>query len=164
MKKVILLPAILLVSAIAWYQFSLRPLDSSDDARRPITVQSGLSVRDIGALLELKEIIRSGQAFALYARMHGVTASLQAGDFLLRRSQSVPEIIDALRSGKSEEVSVTIPEGFTVTDMDALLAKKGLIEAGAFTLCAQDCDLSAYDFLPSGAGRAKRGGRVEGYL
>jgi UPF0755 protein len=72
--------------------------------------------------------------------------------------------MQTLRKGYSEEVSVTIPEGFTVKDIDALLAKKGLIEAGAFTLCAQTCDLSGFGFLPAGVAVAKRGGKVEGYL
>ncbi len=164
MKKLIFIVALLMIAAIGWYKWSLRPLDSSDDVRRPVTIQSGLSVSDIGALLELKSVIRSARAFSLYARIHRSQSGLQAGDFLLRASQGVPEIIDTLRSGKSEEIGITIPEGFAVSDIDALLAKKGLITAGSFTACAQTCDLSSYEFLPKVSVLSKRGGKVEGYL
>ena len=74
------------------------------------------------------------------------------------------EIIDALQSGKAQEIAVTIPEGFTVTDIDALLAKKNLTATGAFLRCVHECDLTEFGFLPPGEGLAERGGRVEGYL
>lgn len=164
MKKILLLFIIVILGVFAWYQFSLFPIDPEDDTRRPVTIRSGLSVSDIGALLELKGVIRSARAFSLYTRLNGAQTALQAGDFSLQPSMSVPEIVEALRRGFSEEAAVTIPEGFTVTDVDSLLSKKGLMEAGAFTKCAQECDLTAYDFLPSGKAMHKRGGRVEGYL
>ncbi len=164
MKKLLLTIGIICVAGIVWYQFSLRPLDSSDTTRRPVEIRQGLSVRDIGALLEQKGIIRSPLAFSLYARIHGSQSALQAGDFDLQPSMSVPQIMQSLRKGYSEEVSVTIPEGFTVKDIDALLTKKGLIKEGDFMTCAQTCDLSGYEFLPTGAALARRGGRVEGYL
>ncbi len=163
-KKLLIILAIILIGAVAWYQFSLRPADSSDTVRRAVEIRSGLSVRDIGSLLQQKSIIRSPLAFSLYARFHGSQNALQAGDFSLQPSMTVPQIMDALRKGYSEEVSVTIPEGFTVKDIDTLLTKKGLIKEGEFALCAQTCDLSGFEFLPIGAALAKRGGRVEGYL
>jgi UPF0755 protein len=73
-------------------------------------------------------------------------------------------IIEALRSGKAQEIAVTIPEGFTVSDIDALLVKKNLAATGAFLRCVQECDLLTFGFLPSREGLATRGGRIEGYL
>ncbi len=164
MKKLLALLAIILLGSVAWYQLSLRPADSSDDVRRPVKILSGLSVKDIGWVLYQKGIIRSPLAFSLYTRLHSAQGSLQAGDFLLQPSLGVPNIVTALKRGYSEEVSVTIPEGFTVKDIDALLSKKGLITAGAFSGCTQTCDLPGYEFLPTGIALAKRGGKVEGYL
>ena len=164
MKKLLIILAIILSSVVGWYEFSLRPVDAADDSRRPVTILSGLSVGDIGGVLEKRDIIRSARAFSLYVRLHGLSTALQAGDFLLQKSQSVPQIVATLQSGKSAEISVTIPEGFTVADIDALLVQKGLITAGAFTACAQMCDFSGYHFLPAVGAIAKRGGKVEGYL
>lgn len=162
------------MSVTGWYFWSLRPVDANDHTAHPVTIAVGLAVSDIAHVLEAKGIIRSAFAFSLYARFHGSQAALQAGEFILEPAMAVPDVIIALQKAKPIEASVTIPEGFTVSDIDALLAKKGLIDAGVFTRCAQTCDFSGYSFLPTGAampagrslgeGRAKRGGRVEGYL
>ena len=164
MKKLLLVLAIILLSVAGWYAYSLRPLDPSDQVRRPVQIHSGLAVSDIGWLLEEKGIIRSARAFSLYARFHQAQGSVQAGDFFLQPSMSVPDVMEILRRGFSAESAVTIPEGFTVTDIDTLLAKKALITTGDFTSCAQTCSFSGSDLLPTGLAEAKRGGKVEGYL
>lgn len=163
-KKLLALILISIFGALVWYRLSLRPVNPSDDARRPVTIDQGLPVRGIAERLEEEGIIRSARAFTLYVRLRGFPSQLQAGDFLLHPSMTVEQVVDALRRGFSDEVTVTIPEGFTVKDIDALLAKKGLIAEGEFTACAQRCDLSGFSFLPQGGANAARGGRVEGYL
>ncbi len=77
---------------------------------------------------------------------------------------NVETVIQVLRRGYSEEISLTIPEGYTVRDIDRLIAGKGLAETGAIIGCAKTCDFSSFSFLPPSAGLAERGGRVEGYL
>jgi UPF0755 protein len=121
-----------------------------------------MSVGDVASILEDKGVIRSARAFSLYARFHGST--VQAGDFILQPSLTIEEIFATLSKGFSEEVKITIPEGYTVKDIDALLVKLGLTKDGEFLACAQTCNLTGFSFLPQGAALAKRGGKVEGYL
>src|SRR3989338_4814590 len=164
-KKLLFILVLIFVAVFGWYTYSLRPVDAADSARRPVTITKGLSVSGIAALLEEKGVIRSARAFSLFARLHGAQTSLQAGDFVLHPSMSVPEVIDALRRGFSEEVKITIPEGYTVKDIDDLLTKKELTQPGEFVTCAQTCDLGEFAFLPVAAkGLAPRGGHLEGYL
>lgn len=163
-KKLLILLAVILLGAVAWYFNALRPLDASGMTLYSVTIAPGLSVGGIGSMLEEKGIIRSARALVIYAKLHRVQSSLQAGDFTLSPAMGVPEVIQTLQKGYSQEVSITIPEGFTVEDIDDLLAKKGLITAGDFVACAQTCILEGFSFLPPSAGLAKRGGRVEGYL
>lgn len=163
-KKLLAVLAIISIGVISWYQYSIRPVDADDKTRRPVTILSGLSVNDIGWLLKKKGIIRSVPAFSLYVRWHGAESSLQAGDFLLHRGMSVAEIIRTLQTGFLKESAITIPEGFTVRDIDRLLSQKELIKDGDFLDCAATCDLSAYAFLPREKSIASRGGLVEGYL
>lgn len=163
-KKFLLLVAVIFIAAYGWYRLSLHPADATNQTRRPVTIRSGLSVSDIGALLEMKGIIRSARAFSLYARLHRAETELQAGDFLLYPAMSVTEVVQTLRRGFSEEMSMTIPEGFTVKDIDQLLAMKGLIREGDFLACAKTCDLIAHAFLPKEQRIAERSGQVEGYL
>lgn len=164
MKKLLLLAIGLCIVAYAWYLHELSPFGGTAAVR--VKVEQGMSVAQVGALLEEKRLIRSLSAFKLYMKLHGAEAGVQAGTFIFRPEMSVEEIVNVLRSGKSEEVSLTIPEGWTVEDIDALIAKNGLADSGAVLDCLRRCDFSTFDFLPSASskGLAERGGRLEGYL
>ncbi len=164
MKKLLLLLAILIGLSLSWYQFCLTPVDASDHVNRHVQIFQGSSVTNIAEQLQISGLIRSARAFRIYVRIHGDQSLLQAGDFILQPSMSVPQIVETLRRGFSEQVAVTIPEGYTVRDIDALLVKKALGIDGEFAACSHVCDLSGIGFLPVNAAAAQRGGRVEGYL
>ncbi|MBU2259372.1 endolytic transglycosylase MltG, partial [Patescibacteria group bacterium] len=143
---------------------SIRPVDKSSEARLAMKIEAGMSVQDIAETLGDRNIIRSPRAFILYTKFHGKETALQAGKFVLRPSMSVSELVEVLQDGKAEEMIITIPEGFTVKQIDTLLAEKGVMEEGEIMGCLVECDFILFDFLPSGEGQADRGGRLEGYL
>jgi len=162
MKKLLLLFLGLCIVAYGWYIKELSPLGGSPAVR--VKVEKGMGVAQVGSLLAEKGIIRSSSAFKLYVKWHASESGLQAGTFIFRPSMSVAEIVEVLRTGKAQEVSITIPEGWTVQDIDTLVASKGLAQSGAILDCALRCDFSTFDFLPPLKGLATRGGRLEGYL
>lgn len=163
MKKLLLLLIGIGIVVYVWYARAMLPVGGSTASR--VTVEKGMSVAEVGAMLQEKGLIRSPAAFKVYLKLHGAETGVQAGTFLLRPSMSTAEIVDVLRTGKSEEVSLTIPEGWTVSEIDALLAENGLADAGAVLDCLKRCDFSTFDFLPKATkGLAPRGGRLEGYL
>ncbi|MFH0770525.1 MAG: endolytic transglycosylase MltG [Candidatus Peregrinibacteria bacterium] len=164
MKKLLLLIVILFLMAYGWYHVELRPVDTASQERSMVTIEEGMGVSQIADLLAEKGVIRSPLAFKLFVRFEGVQTELQAGKFIVRPAMSVPEIVELLRSGKAEEQMITIPEGFTVKDIDMLLAKKGLAGTGETVRCAQECDFSSFTFLPDSVSKAPRGGKLEGYL
>ena len=169
MKKFIALGVLLLLCVGLLgrhvYLGALGPADPNDDSRHTVRVEEGMVSSQIAEMLEEKGIVNSAFAFNLYARKSGVAESFQAGMFVLRKSFTAKQIAEILQSGRGEEVIVTIPEGFTVTDIDTLLAEKGLSPPGSFLRCAQECDLSKYDFLPEDLSQfLDRAGQVEGYL
>jgi len=163
-RKTIIVGIVALAGMFLWYKFELRPVESGSEKRQKVEIAAGSTVSDIAALLSEKGMIRSSFAFKLYVRMNGREKALQAGTFLLRPSESVAEIVEVLRSGKSEEVSITIPEGWTLQDIDALFARKGIAASGSLVSCATTCDFSSFEFLPKVTGLAPRGGKLEGYL
>lgn len=163
MKKFFLIVGVVLLAAFLWYRHGLWSAGSAQN-RTVVTVESGMSVSAIADLLVEKDLIRSPSVFRLYVRLHGMQTKLQAGRFVLSGDMSVPEIVEVLRSGKSQEISVTIPEGWTVKDIDAAIARLGLAASGSILDCAQRCDFSSFDFLPEVSGLAERGGKLEGYL
>ncbi len=147
-----------------WYTNALEPVDATSDQRISVTIPSGTSSATIATMLEEKGLIKSSSAFLSFAKKSDKAASLQAGTFVLMPSMSVEEIVNALSSGETQEMSITIPEGYTVKDIDVLLTEKGLIKAGEAIACANDCDFASFTFLPSSSALAERGGVLEGYL
>lgn len=165
MRKILLLLIFLGMLSIGWYTWSLRPLDSRSDVRRTVKIASGSSVETIGDLLEEKGVIRSSFAFKIYVRTHGAQLALQAGSFVLRPSMNIAEVMEALRTGIAAEAVITIPEGYTVQNIDRLLTSRGIITQGQLKQCANNCDFSSFAFLPKKKSDfAMRGGQVEGYL
>lgn len=167
MKKIIWICIVLLLAWGTWrlwYAHALTPVDSDAENRISVTIPTGTSSKEIANILEEKGVIRSSHAFSVYAKKAGKAASLQAGLFVLQPSMSVEEIVNALSQGETQEMSVTIPEGYTVKDIDTLLVGKGLIKEGDIMKCAQTCNFPSFEFLPTGKGQAPRGGKLEGYL
>lgn len=153
--------ALILVGAWWWYGLALQPLDPASDRRELFAVEQGESVSAVLWRLEEREVIRSALAARIHVTLSG-GATIQAGDFVLRPSESVDQVLATLAAGRAEEVVLTIPEGSTVADIDAQLAREGLAATGALLACARECDFSAYDFLPDSA--PAPGNRLEGYL
>lgn len=165
MKKFFILLIVAFAGTFGWYRWSLMPVDSQSNQRIVVGIDSGSSTKKIAAILHEKKLIRSALAFRIYTRLHQVSGGLQAGKFVVEPSASVPQIVDILHVGKSQEISLTVPEGYSVADIDRLLVAKGLAETGALLRCAQTCDFSSYAFLPKSVpSLAARGGKLEGYL
>lgn len=154
---------------ISWalYQHNLLPKDTESTKRIAVTIEAGSSVTSIGELLEQKQIIRSASAFARYVKKRNLETTLKAGTFVLSPASSIEDISTILVSGQADEDKVTIPEGFTVAQIDALLAERGLGKPGDIIHCAFTCDFSSFDFLPKQNATPEKNGygsKVEGYL
>jgi UPF0755 protein len=152
------------VVAFGWYTTALRPVDLLSTERTLITIPKGSSVRGIANLLKEKDMVRSAMAFSIYVKLVGAESELQAGTFFVRPSQSTSEIVAILRKGLATSQNITIPEGFTVRQIDELLSKSGLTTSGSIVACAQTCDFSAFTFLAKRKNLAPHGGNLEGYL
>ena len=163
MKKIFFILAILsVVSVYGWYSRVLSPVDSGNNEKHIVTIQKGMTTQGIAAMLVHEGMIRSARGFALYTRLHGQGALLQAGQFVLSPSMDVSEIIAVLHGKLSAQSIITIPEGLSVRDIDQLLASKGLSKQGEVIACAKTCAFEGIDFLP--AASAQMQNRVEGYL
>lgn len=167
MKKIFFFLSALVLVCVAWFLISLRPVNGSNTKGQAIKIEPGSSITTISNTLEERGLIRSVTAFKLYARLSRASTKLQAGSFALNPAQSVGEIIEILRSGKTEEFNITIPEGYTIADIDKLVASKGLGVQGDIIDCAFTCDFATFDFLPAKAGGTQAegiGSRLEGYV
>ncbi len=108
-------------------------------------IKQGQGLKEITANLEEAELIKNKTWFMAYIFYKGWAAQLQAGEYSLNPAWSVFQISRKIVKGEiiSSEVLITIPEGFTLKQIDARLAKAGLIELGEL---AQQSELEGYLF------------------
>lgn len=122
--------------------------DSNEEVE--ILIRPGESVDQITQQLLDNELIDNKYIFWLYLRWYDKARDIKAGKHFIARNNSIEEIIDILSTAEARQISLTIPEGFTISQVDSLVAEKGLLKAGEIVECAKKCDFSEYDFLPAG--------------
>lgn len=81
------------------------------------TIPPRASLRVAAESLSRVGLIRSATMFRMYAKFRGGDRSIRAGTYQLRRDLGYREILEALSGGKGLVRSVTIPEGFSVTQV-----------------------------------------------
>lgn len=103
-----------------------------------VTVKKGASLSQVSEELDGKDIISSKTLFSLYVRMFGGEGKIRAGMYEIKKGESYGEILEVLTSGKSKQVKLTIPEGYTIRQIDTLLVEKGFVQKGEFEKCAKE--------------------------
>ena len=136
----------------------------TDPRPRPFTINLGEPARFISARLAAAGFIRDAELFNLYLRVNGLDRNIEAGNFMLADSMTIPEIAQELQQARFEEVVVTIPEGFRAEEIAERLAENFVIDGERFlTAVRQPWGLSLfsqYDFLQ----KLPEGASLEGYL
>src|SRR5512136_1131561 len=135
----------------------------SDPAAIVFTVEPGESVGQIASRLQSEGLVRDAQLFRLYLRYAKLDSGVEAGQFTLKKSMTIPQVAQALQSGKrGDELTLTVPEGRRLEEVALLIEQQTPISATAFLALARDTKAwtSQYSFLselPAGAS-------LEGYL
>lgn len=163
--------AIVLIIGLLWvtyFYFTLAPVATSLDipgvpttspvaGAAPIVVERGAGLTDIAQRLAQEQVIRSASAFKLYALLSGNAHQLKPGLYTISPASSTTEIIRLLVAGPAKEISVLIPEGMHAADIDATLARYGVLHAGDLLRLRVSDFYDQYPFL--------RGARsLEGFL
>lgn len=141
----------------AWYAQGLSPVTTGKGQVIRFEVKQGSSVGSIAQSLKDKGIIRSAQAFEWYVKKTGVTSSLQAGSYALSTTMSVAQIVDHLKSGKTDTFLLTILPGKTLKELKDDLKKYGYSEEEIDQAFAKTYNAAILADKPSNQG-------LEGYL
>ncbi len=164
LKKLLIIAAVVLaliiaavIAAVTWYQLQLQPADEGNKQVTRFTIQPGSSPDQIGKQLEEKKIIRSSLAFDIYTRLLGVRGALKAGSYSLSPSESTPQVVQHLTSGKVDEFSVTFLPGATLADHKKVLLGAGYSEASINQAFAKTYDHPLFADKPDGTD-------LEGYI
>ncbi len=93
-----------------------------------VTIRRGSSLQEIGELLEQKKLIKSKNFFIFYARLKGKERQIQAGEYQISDTWPLGRILAQIAGGRVVIHRVTIPEGYTVAQIEELLVRKGIAD------------------------------------
>lgn len=112
MKKLLLTPLIfvLLATGVAvWFLVNTKAV-SNDKNFKDFLIIKGSGASQIGNKLRKEGLIKNSLTFKIYTQATGAAGKIQAGEYRLTPSMSLPEIVNQLKRGPVE-IWVTIPEG-----------------------------------------------------
>lgn len=130
---------LLLIAAFIYYQYNISPVDISSNANIEVVIPEGMSTNNIAKTLKDKDLIKSEFFFKVYLRLNNVN-SLKASTYLLTKSMSLDEIVNALEKGTANEdvIRLTFREGETITDYANLIAESTNITSEEFINTTKD--------------------------
>lgn len=165
MKKTAKIPIItfiiiaVLISGFFYASYKIKtPLSKQIEiapVEKTFMVAAGDGIFDIGPKLQAENLISHKIWFYSYVLFKGWGAKLQAGEYNLSASTSISEIARKIAKGqiigKETDIQITIPEGFSIKQIDDRLAANSLIEAGQLINFAKQAqfnnlDTSSFDF------------------
>ncbi len=133
--------ALLFVRAQTW-------VTGNNTATVVFTVAPGENVFTIAYGLSARGVIASPASFIIYAYAEGLAHHFQPGTYRIDPGLSIQSLARLLTKGPPE-ISVLIPPGATLKEIDALLARDGILPAGALLKVSPDQLRDAFPFLVS---------------
>ena len=105
---------------------------SNDPSPVPFVVEIGENAVSIANRLYEQNLISDPDVFRRFLSYNGLDATLEAGDYELRRNMTMREIAETLQKANFEEVSVTIPEGWRAEEIAELLTRENIMDGTIF--------------------------------
>jgi UPF0755 protein len=106
-----------------------------------VSIPSGTSFRAAAESLASAGVINSPTLFRAYASVRGDDRAIKPGSYELRRGASWASVLDALTSGQAALGSVTIPEGYEITQIVPLVTKALGVPADSVEAAVRDTAL-----------------------
>lgn len=124
-----------------------------------VKIPEGSNAQQVADLLAEAGVITQPRYFLNYCRATGLDSQLKAGEYGLSPGWTLDEIADAIAGGHIINYKVTVPEGFTLAQIGALLQENGLCSAEEWEQALlAEWDHPCLAEAPAGALR------LEGYL
>jgi UPF0755 protein len=158
--RLILFFSVMLVTGIVFivllYNYGNTPASTST-VEQVVEIKPGMTLRQVAHFLADKKLLDEPSAFVLYAYLQGKQNRIKTGEYLL--SPSIPpwKILESLTSGMGILYTVTIPEGYRITEIAELFEKQGLTSKEEFIAETKNKELLEDLQITSG-------GSLEGYL
>ncbi|GAB4216871.1 MAG: endolytic transglycosylase MltG [Synechococcales cyanobacterium] len=146
------LAGVAVAGTLVW-QDAIQPVGGQSPIR--IVIAPGSSVRQVGQQLQEAGVIRRRWAWSLWSRLFPWVVA--AGTYDLDPTETLPSVIAQLQRGETVQVRITIPEGWSIRQMDAYLRENHGIDN--FQALAEEVrNVALPEWLPQEAPS------LEGYL
>ena len=149
---VLLVPALGIGTWLGWNWWNGAISPTKQDQVTSIQVKPGTAAQQIGQQLQEAGIIRSSQAWSLWARYlqkQEPSGGFKAGNYVIVPNQSLPVVAAQIWRGEVVELSFTIPEGWSLQQMGAYFEKQGFFSAKEFLSETRKIPKSEYSWLPA---------------
>jgi len=113
-------------------------------------------MRAVAESLHVAGLVRFPGVFRTYAKLRGSDRGIRPGTYLIERGSGWGDLLATLRSGRGIVAVVTIPEGFTLAQIQPVLASRLSVPEESVSVAARDTALLRRLDLPTVT--------VEGYL
>lgn len=100
------------------------PKNSKLTEEKLFLVEKGQNLFQVAENMEKEGLVKNKFFFDFYVFIKRAQANLQAGEYLLSPSANVPKIAEKIISGDVAKIIITIPEGFTVKQIEERLGFK----------------------------------------
>ena len=121
-----------------------------------VTIPPGSTMRTAIDSLSRAGVIRWGKPFRVYASVRGDDRGIKAGTYMLRRNASWNSVLESLRAGKGIIRTITIPEGFSLLEIEPRIAERLNVPLDSVQSATRDTALLRRLDLPTKT--------LEGYL
>ncbi len=98
----------------------------ADDTPIAFTILPGELPRDVATRLQKQGLIRDADLFVDWVKYVRVGTKIQAGDYVLRRTMPMTELVEALQHGYARTITITIRPGWRMEEVADYLATLGL--------------------------------------
>lgn len=155
-----LLPVVIVCLVVAGSLYGLaRSASTTAGENVLVMIKPGMSSQAIGELLYGNGLVKSVFVFRVVAKLQGAESSLQAGEYSFSRTMTVQQIVGKLARGETAFKQFTVPEGYTIDQIAAMLEAKQLASAEKFKAYAAAS--APYDYINPSPGVKYR---VEGFV
>jgi UPF0755 protein len=125
----ILILFLILASVFFFWQGVYLPKDAHSQTEKLFLIKEGEGTKEIAFNLEKEGLIKWGPLFRIYTFHKRISGRLQAGEYMLSPSMTVPEIASKFAQGEIIKEKITIIEGWNLRDIGWYFEGKGMFQA-----------------------------------
>jgi len=134
---------VVVLGGLAGYQmirWAETPVLSESDhpPSKIVVISEGSTFQYVADLLEREQLIKSRSAFVLLGKAHEADRKILPGEYELNAAMSPADILSKLLAGRVVLHSVTIPEGYTISQIADVLAQQHITDRAEFVRLAKD--------------------------